>query len=115
MITRISTPFSYSSAVVAGDYVFLGLHRGFGETFTQQIHNTFSNLKESLSKCNLPLEAIVKVNVYLKHIGDLPEMEKIFFDYFDNNKFPARMTSTTAFIDSDCLLMIEGIAYKYYK
>ena len=25
---RVSTPYSYSSAVAAGDYIFLGLHRG---------------------------------------------------------------------------------------
>jgi 2-iminobutanoate/2-iminopropanoate deaminase len=42
MITRIPTPFNYSSAVVTGEYVFLGLHRGFGGSFTKQIHDTFS-------------------------------------------------------------------------
>jgi 2-iminobutanoate/2-iminopropanoate deaminase len=56
-IERIPTPYSYSQAVAAGDFVFLGLHRG----------------------------------------GD---------------DFPARITSTTDFIDSDCLLMIDGIAYR---
>jgi len=54
----------------------------------------------------------VKVNVYLKNIKDLPEMEQVFCEYFEMDKFPARMTSTTEFIDSDCLMMIDGIAYK---
>lgn len=112
MITRLSTPYSYSSAVVAGDYVFLGLHRGFGENFTEQIHNTFLHLKRTLSECGVPLESLVKVNVYLKDIQDLPEMEKVFFEYFEMNKFPARMTSTTAFFDKDCLIMLDGVAYK---
>ncbi|MWC30585.1 RidA family protein [Paenibacillus sp. MMS18-CY102] len=111
MIKHIPTPYSYSSAVVAGENVFLGLHRGFGETFTQQIHDTFEHLKKTLSQCNISLEHVVKVNVYLKHIADLPEMEKVFCDYFETDRFPARMTTTTAFIDSDCLLMIDGIAY----
>lgn len=111
MIERFSTPHSYSSAVIAGDYVFIGLHRGFGYSFTEQIHDTFVNLKKTLAQCNVSLEQVVKVNVYLKNIKDLPEMEKVFFDYFDIGKFPARMTSTTEFIDSDCLLMIDGIAY----
>lgn len=112
MITRIPTSFSYSTVVVAGDYVFFGLHRGFGASFTEQIHDTFSLLKKSLLQVDLPLENIVKVNVYLKNIGDLPEMEQVFSQYIENDKFPARMTSTTEFIDSDCLMMIDGIAYK---
>jgi 2-iminobutanoate/2-iminopropanoate deaminase len=51
------------------------------------------------------------VNVHLKNIEDLPEMEKVFLDNFDTDTFPARMTSTTEFIDSDCLIMIDGIAF----
>lgn len=112
MITRIPTPFSYSTAVAVGDYVFLGLHRGFGDSFSEQIHDTFSNLQQTLLQVEVPLENIVKVNVYLKNIKDLPEMEKIFMEYFEQDKFPARMTSTTEFIDSDCLMMIDGIVYK---
>jgi 2-iminobutanoate/2-iminopropanoate deaminase len=39
-------------------------------------------------------------------------MEKGFHQYFKSGQFPARMTATTQFIDADCLLMIDGIAYK---
>jgi 2-iminobutanoate/2-iminopropanoate deaminase len=39
-------------------------------------------------------------------------MEKLFNKYFEKDRFPARMTATTEFIDADCLLMIEGVAYK---
>ncbi|MGG4392836.1 hypothetical protein ABEX25_00780 [Paenibacillus thiaminolyticus] len=38
-------------------------------------------------------------------------MEKVFFDYFEADACPARMTSTTEFIDSDCLFMMDGAAY----
>ena len=112
MIKRITTPYSYSSAVEAGDYVFLGLHRGFGASFEEQIQDTFQQLKATLKQFELELESIVKVNVHLKRIEDLPQMEKAFLDYFEEDKFPARMTSTTEFFDKDCLLMIEGTAYK---
>ena len=111
MISRIPTPFSYSAAIAAGDYVFLGLHRGFGETFAQQIHDSFKQLEQTLLQCNASLDHVVKVHVYLKNIKDLPEMEKVFLEYFETDKFPARMTSTTAFIDSDCLMMMDGVAY----
>ena len=58
------------------------------------------------------MESIVKVNVWLKDINDLPAMEKIFFDYFEEGKYPARMTSTTEFIVEGCMVMIDGIAYR---
>jgi 2-iminobutanoate/2-iminopropanoate deaminase len=111
-IKRIPTPFSYASAVVAGEYVFLGLHRGFGESFAEQHENVFEHLEKTLADLGLTLAHLVKVNVWLKDIKDLPEMERLFNNHFAKDEFPARMTATTEFIDADCLLMIDGIAYK---
>jgi len=111
-LERLATPWSYSQAVAAGDFVFLGLHRGEGDNFNTQFDNTFTFIEETLAKFSLTLANLVKVNVWLKHIEDLPEMEKLFLGYFEKDGFPARMTSTTKFIDNDCLLMIEGIAYR---
>jgi 2-iminobutanoate/2-iminopropanoate deaminase len=110
-IKRLSTLHSFSSAVVVGDFVFLGHHRGLGNTFSEQFDSTFSSIKETLGKLGLTLDCLVKVNVWLKDIKELPDMEKFFSRYFANDAFPARMTSTTEFIDDDCLLMIDGIAY----
>jgi 2-iminobutanoate/2-iminopropanoate deaminase len=110
-IKHIPTPFSYSSAVVAGDYVFLGLHRGFGDSFSGQLESVFDGLTKTLAELGLTLDHIVKVQVWLKNIQDLPEMERLFNNYFEPDHFPARMTSTTEFIDADCLLMIDGVAY----
>ena len=109
---RILTPYSYALAVAAGDFVFLGLHRGAGDDFATQFDNTFAHLSDTLAKFDLTLADLVKVNVWLKHVEDLPEMEKRFRDYFTENAFPARMTATTEFIDADCLMMIEGTAYR---
>lgn len=110
-IERIPTPYSYSSAVVAGDYAFLGLHRGSGDTFAAQFEDTFAGLERTLTELGLTLSSLVKVNVWLRNIEDLPAMEKGFNAYFAKDGFPARMTATTAFIDDDCLLMIDGVAY----
>jgi len=110
-ITRISTPHSYATAVVAGDYAFIGLHRGFGESFVEQFEGTFAGLQKTFADIGVPLENMVKVTVWLKHIKDLPEMEQLFNNYFSEGDFPARMTATTEFIDEDCLLMIDGMAY----
>lgn len=110
-ITRKPTPYSYSAAVAAGDFVFLALHRGFGDTFPAQFESAIANLKDTLAHFGLTLDQLVKVNVWLKNIKDLPEMEKRFLAHFEKDHFPARMTATTEFIDADCLMMIDGIAY----
>jgi 2-iminobutanoate/2-iminopropanoate deaminase len=110
-LKRVSTPYSYSLAVVAGNTVYLGLHRGDGENFHAQFENTMAYLKSTLAELGLSLDNLVKVNVWLKHIRDLPEMEQGFNAYFEKDHFPARMTATTEFIDEDCLLMVDGVAY----
>ena len=114
-LKRITTPYSYSQAVEAGDFVFVALHRGKGEGFGAQLDNTFMSLKKTLAVYDLTLANLVKVNVWLKNIEDLQEMEKKFENYFEKDRFPARMTATTQFIDDDCLLMIDGTAYRKGK
>ncbi|HET8717235.1 MAG TPA: RidA family protein [Nocardioidaceae bacterium] len=111
-ITRLPTSHSYSAAVAAGDFVFLGLHRGFGEDFDTQLAGTIDHLTRTLAECRLVLGDLVKVHVYLKRIGDLPRMEQGFAGHFPDEAYPARMTTTTEFIDADCLLMIDGVAYR---
>jgi len=110
-ITRIPTQHSFSAAVVAGDYVFLSHHRGYGDTFAAQFDDMFGRASETLNQIGLSLDNLVKVNVWLKHISDLPEMEKRFTRYFRPDEYPVRMTATTEFIDADCLIMMDGIAY----
>jgi 2-iminobutanoate/2-iminopropanoate deaminase len=107
---RVKTPFSYSTAVVAQDTAYLGLHRGSGGTFAEQLRRTFDGLTGTLDEIGMTTANLVKVTVWLKNITDLPEMEHLFLEFFPDGEFPARMTATTEFIDTDCLLMIEGIA-----
>ena len=114
-VKYLPTPWSYSLAVAAGDYVFLGLHRGTGDDFTAQFHNTLAYMKKTLAEFGLSLADLVKVNVWLKDIQDVAVYEQLFKEYFEEGRYPARMGSTTEFIDDDCLLMIEGTAYRGNK
>ncbi len=111
-VQRVSTPFSYSSAVVAGDTAYLSLHRGFGETFADQLRGAFDALAGTLGQVGMTAASLVKVTVWLREITDLREMEQLFRDFFPEGRFPARMTATTEFVDADCMVMIEGIAYR---
>ena len=109
-IKRVPTPFSYSAAVAAGDYVFLSLHRGWGDDFTAQFHDAFSRLKKTLKEFDLTLADLAKVDVWLKNVEDVRVYEKLFRDYFEKDRYPARMGATTEFVDDDCLFMISGVA-----
>jgi 2-iminobutanoate/2-iminopropanoate deaminase len=111
-IKYLPSPFSYSLAVAAGDYVFLAMHRGWGDDFTTQFHETIKYLKKTLAEFDLTLAHLVKINVWLKNIEDVRVYEKLFRNYFEKDKYPARMGATTEFVDDDCLVMIDGIAYR---
>ena len=106
----ITTPHSYSVAVRAGDFIFLGLHRGGGEDSATQLAGTMAGLEKTLGALGRPLASLVQVRVHLRHITDLAVMEKLFAPYFETGRYPARMSVTTEFHDADCLVMIEGIA-----
>ncbi len=114
-IKYLPTPYSYSQAVAAGDYVFLAMHRGFGPDFTTQFHEAFKFLKKTLVEFNLTLADLVSVEVRIKNVQDIRVYEKLFREYFEKDKYPARMGGTTEFTDDDCLFMIGGIAYRDNK
>lgn len=111
-IVHTPTPFSYSSSVAAGDFVFLALHRGFADDFTGQLDGALEGIEATLAQHGLPLTSLVKVHVWLRDITDLPTMEHRFEHHFPAGIFPARMTATTQFVDQDCLVMVEGVAYR---
>ena len=109
--TFISTPHSYSAAVRTGDTIYFGLHRGQGETFAKQLESALKSLKKTLGKLGCDVSDIVQIHVYLNDIQNLGEMEKLFRSVFEPGSYPARMTSTTEFWDSDCRVMLDGVAY----
>lgn len=94
---RVATSFSYSSAVFAGDTAYLGLHRGFGDSFASQLRGAFDGVTGTLAKLGLTPANLVKVTVWLKNIKDLPAMEQFFCEFLPDGQFPARMTATTEF------------------
>ena len=73
------------------------------------------DLKKTLKEFDLTLAELVKVDVWLKNVGNVRVYEKLFRDYFEKDKYPARMGATTEFVDDDCLFMISGVAYRKDK
>lgn len=117
MINRLPThcgDYTCPSCVVAGDYIFLAHHAGGfdKEDIAHQMRATFERTRETLQSAGATLNDMVQIHLYLKNLSDFSIARNVFYEYFDESHFPARMTSTSEFLDSNCLCMIDGIAYK---
>ena len=101
------------SCVVAGNFIFLAHHAGGFESndVVHQIASCFERMSKTLESIGASLDDMVQINLYLKKIDDFRPARDAFFKYFKNG-YPARMSTTTEFVDSSCLCMLDGIAYK---
>jgi 2-iminobutanoate/2-iminopropanoate deaminase len=102
------------SCVVAGDYIFLAHHAGgFDKSeAAHQMRAAFESLRTTLNSVGAVLNDMVQINLYLKNLNDFNEARNVFYEYFDKDCFPSRMTTTTEFLNPECLCMIDGTAYK---
>jgi len=100
--------------VVAGDFIFLAHHAGGfdKEDITHQTRAAFASMRASLEAAGATLNDMVQIHLYLKDLKDFPQARDVFYEVFDGDSFPARMSSTTCFLNSECLCMLDGVAYK---
>ena len=103
-----------ASCVVAGDFIFLAHHAGGfdKQDIKHQTRAAFESVKRTLASVGATPNDITQIHLYLKNLNDFDGAREVFYEYFDNGQFPARMTSQTNFLDDSCLCMIDGIAYK---
>ena len=103
---------TYSSYVIAGDFIFTSICSGRGETITQQTESALEQLRTYLHHAQATLDDVVKVTVTFKRGENFDEMKPVFRRYFPNG-FPARNTILVdEFLSSTIKLQIEAIAYK---
>jgi 2-iminobutanoate/2-iminopropanoate deaminase len=117
MITRLSNHYgddTCSAYTAAGDFIFLAHHSGGHERddIAYQMVQSFESLKRTLHDAGARLGDLVQINLYLRHMEHFSAARDIFRTYFDNEAFPARMTTTSKFVNPACLCMLDGIAYK---
>jgi 2-iminobutanoate/2-iminopropanoate deaminase len=111
--------FAFSSCVVAGDYVFTAHHGGmiqdeqgnWSGTIEEQTEQCFRNLERTLASAGATLSDVVKTTVLLKGAGDFPKMNDVYRRQFTDG-YPARTTIVTEFLDPECLIQVEAVAYK---
>ncbi|MCL2059174.1 MAG: RidA family protein [Oscillospiraceae bacterium] len=103
-----------ASCVVAGDFIFLAHHAGGFEKqdIKHQMRAAFESVKRTLASVGAAPGDMAQIHLYLKDLGDFDGAREVFYEYFGEGQFPARMTSQTNFLDDACLCMIDGVAYK---
>lgn len=102
------------SCVIAGDYIYLAHHAGGFEKrdIKYQMRAVFERVKNTLATAGATLDDMVQIHLYLYNLSDFEGAIEVFNEYFSEDGFPARMTSTSEFLDKECLCMIDGVAYK---
>lgn len=103
---------TYSSYVIAGDFIFTSICSGRGETITEQTETALTQFQTYLHHAQATLDDVVKVTVTFKRGENFDEMKPVFAEFFPNG-FPARNTILVdEFLNPTIKLQIEGIAYK---
>jgi 2-iminobutanoate/2-iminopropanoate deaminase len=106
-----------SQAIKAGDWVFASGQLG-NDPNTKRLaeggigpetRQVCENLKAVLDAAGSSLERVVKVTIYMVDLGELPEMNAIFSQYFPVDP-PARTTFECSRLVADARVEIEAIA-----
>ncbi len=107
---------AYSGYVEAGDFIFLSFCVGnVGKSVERQIEGALDNMAERLKIAGLTLDSVVKLDVLLRDVWDIPIMERVFKKRFNGN-YPARKTISTDFAHvggpDGLKVQIDCMAYK---
>lgn len=110
--------FTFSSCVVAGDYVFTSHHGGYDfekgrwpETVEEQTKQCFKSLERTLDSAGVTLNDVVKTTVLLKNPGDFEKVKDVYRRVFTDG-YPARTTIISEFLAPEILVQIDALAYK---
>ncbi len=108
----------YSQAVRAGDFLFLSgqipIDPSTGEILKgdirRQTRQVLENLKGVLESEGLGMEDVVKVNIFLRDMGQFASLNEVYAAYFPSSP-PARSTVEVSRLPKDVDLEIEAIAF----
>lgn len=110
-------PLPFSSAVKAGPFVFVSGQVAMGDSgelvpggIEAQTRQTLKNVEKALALAGCSLKDVVKSTVWLDDARDFWTFNRVYAEFFSENK-PARST-TQATLMIDAKVEIEVIAYK---
>ena len=109
----------YSQAVLAGNTLYcsgqIAIDPATGQLIegnvTKQTHLCLKNIKNVLKVSKMGITNIVKVSCFLKEMSDFAEFNKVYEEYFADNK-PARSCVAVKDLPKGALIEIEVIAVK---
>ncbi len=112
----------YSQAIRAGNFIFLSgqipIDPKTGELvkgdIRQQTQQVLENIKGVLESQGLGMEDVVKVNIFLKDMGNFNQMNEVYATYFSASP-PARSTVEVAKLPRNAEIEIEAIALTQTK
>ena len=103
---------TYSSYVIAGDYIFTSICTGWGNTIEEHIENAILQLQKYLNDAKATLDDVAKVTVTFKRGENFEVLKDVFRKYFRKG-YPARNTILVdEFLSPNILIQIEAIAYR---
>lgn len=113
--TEVNEEYAYSGIVQAGDFVFLSFCVGnVGGSVEEQVEGALDDMSGRLGQVGLTLQHVVKIDVLLRDVWDIPVMEQVFKRRF-RGVYPARKTISTEFAHhggpTGLKVQIDAIAY----
>ncbi len=108
----------YSQAILTGDYLFvsgqipLDPESGLiiGDDIRAQTRHTLKNLKAILDSENIPLDNVVKTEVFLHNMSDFSVMNDEYAKIFNGPIKPARQVVEVSKLPKDAKVEISCIA-----
>lgn len=114
VLNQESTP--YSKAVIANGLIYTSGQLGINPItkllqpdLASQTKQIMENIKVLLQQNNSNMQRIIKVNIYLKDISQLKQVNEIYTSYLKERK-PARTSVQINALPQDALIEIECIA-----
>lgn len=115
--TDVHQPRGYSHAVKAGNTIFVAGQVGWDEerriaqdSFELQTVQAFENLKRVLEASGATLKDVVKINIYLKDLNDLPKFREIRERYFQPPYPASTLVQIVSLAFPELLIEIEAVA-----
>lgn len=107
---------TYSQAVRLGDLLFLSGQLGVDPTTRRlveggieaQTKQAIENIATVLSAAGSGLDRVAKVNIFIRDFSALPQMNKVYAQYFPHR--PAKTTVEITGLDQGALIEIEVVA-----
>lgn len=107
----------YSQAIRAGNFIFLSgqlpIDPSTGEMVSgdirQQTRQVLENIKGVLESQGMGMQDVVKVNIFLRDMGNFNQMNEIYATYFSSDP-PARSTVEVGKLPRNADIEIEAIA-----